>query len=171
MFVTHFVLAFGYSVLYGNWVPDWCDGCIICITNWFIQISSEFKERLLYEDFISEDTKVLLYLPWPTRKQSLILISSIQNLVFLFCSILSANTDPLVCVGLVFWKELNKFFCTFSARVSPSRCRAICPIPFFDGWNELPSAQNPRVVHWIVTWKVYLDCPCVGIRNRKHPHL
>ena len=29
------------------------------------------------------------------------------------CSFLSANIDPLVCVGFVCWKELNKWFLYF----------------------------------------------------------
>ena len=37
-------------------------------------------------------------------------MSSNSNLAFLTCSILSANTDPKVCVDLVFWKELNYCF-------------------------------------------------------------
>ena len=35
------------------------------------------------------------------------------GLVFLNCSILSPNTDPLICVDLVVWKELNKCFLYF----------------------------------------------------------
>ena len=43
-------------------------------------------------------------------KKSTILIKSNSNLVFLTFSIPSANTDPLVCVDLVFWKELHQCF-------------------------------------------------------------
>ena len=49
-------------------------------------------------------------LPWPSREQSAIFISSSSCLVFSASSILSAKTDPLVCIDLVFWKGLNKCF-------------------------------------------------------------
>ena len=97
---------FGYCLLYGTWVLGGCDDYIICISNWFLQISLEFRKWLNDKDVILKDT-ILLYLPWPSRKQCTIFISSNSNLVFLTCSILSANTDPQVCVDLVFWKELN----------------------------------------------------------------
>ena len=122
---------FGYCVLYGTWVLDGCGDYIICTTNWFIQRSLEFRKWLVYNDFIFKDTKLLSKLPWPSRKQSTIFISSNSNLAFLTFSILSAKTDPLVCIDLVFWKELNKSFCTFSSRVSFLQCSAFCPPPCF----------------------------------------
>ena len=103
----------GYCVLYGTWVLDGSDVYIICNTNWFIKISLEFIKWLAYKDFMLKDTKLLAQLPWPSRKQFTIFISSISNLVLLTCSILSANTDPLICVSSVFWKELNKCFLYF----------------------------------------------------------
>ena len=63
-------------LLSGNWAHDECDDCIICTTNWFIQISLEFKEWLVYAGFVSKDTKLLVSLSWPSRKQSTICISS-----------------------------------------------------------------------------------------------
>ena len=103
----------GYCVLYGNWVLDGCDDYIICTTNWFIQISLEFKEWLIYQDFVLKDTELLSKLPCPSRKQSTIFLSSNSNFVFLNFSILSANTDSLVWVYFVFWKELNNCFLNF----------------------------------------------------------
>ena len=108
-----FATIFFYCVHYGAWVLDGCDVYIICATNWFKQISLVFRKWLVYKDFILKDTKLLVYLPWPSRKQSTIFISSNSILVFLTCSILSANTDPLVCVDIVFWNELNKCFLYF----------------------------------------------------------
>ena len=95
---------FGYCLLYGTWVLGGCDDEIICTTRWFIQISLDFRKWLVHKDFILRDIKILVYLPWPSRTQSTIFISSDSNLVFLTCSFLSAKTDPpLVCVILVFW--------------------------------------------------------------------
>ena len=104
---------FGYCVLYGTWVLVGCVDYIICTTNWLIQLSLEFRKWLVYKDLILKDTKLLLELPWPSRKQSTIFISSNSNLIFLTFSILSANTESLVCVVFVFWKELNKCFLYF----------------------------------------------------------
>ena len=73
----------------------------------------EFKKSLVYEDFVLQDTKCLVYLPCPSGKQSTILINSNSISVFLTYSILSAKTDPLVCVDLVVWKELNNCFFVF----------------------------------------------------------
>ena len=104
---------FGYYILYGTWVLVGCVDYIICTANWSIQNSLEFRKWLVYKDFILKDTKLLSKLPWPSRKQSTIFISSSSNLVFLTFSILSAKTEPLVCVVFVFWKELHKCFLYF----------------------------------------------------------
>ena len=111
---SHFCYyLFLYCVLYGTWIVDGGVDYIICTTNWFIQISLDFKKWLFYKDFLLKETKSLWKLPWPSKKQSTIFISSISNLVFLTFSILSANTEPLVCVVFVFWKELNKCVLNF----------------------------------------------------------
>ena len=86
---------------------------IICTSNWFIQISLEFRKWLVYKDLILKDTKLLSELPWPLTKQSTIFISSNSKLVFLTFSNLFANPEPLVCVVFVFWKELNECFLYF----------------------------------------------------------
>ena len=104
---------FGYCFLYCTWVLDGCDDCIICTANWFIQISLEFRKWLVDKDVILKDSKLLVYLPWPSRKQSTTFISSNSNLVSFTFSVLSANTDPLVCVNSVFWKELKNCFLYF----------------------------------------------------------
>ena len=104
---------FGLCVLYGNWVPDGCEYCINCTTNWFIKICLAFRKWLVYKDFILKYTKLLSKLPWPSRRQSTIFINSSSNLIFLTFSILSAKTEPLVCVVFVFWRELNKWFLYF----------------------------------------------------------
>ena len=67
-----------------------------------------FKKWLVYKNFILKDTNLLVKLPWPSGKQSIIFVSSNSNLLLLTCSVLSAKTDSLVCVDLVFWMELNK---------------------------------------------------------------
>ena len=102
-----------YCVLYGNWVLDECDEYIICSTNRFIQITLEFKKRLVYKRFFSKYTKLLKWLQWPARKHCTKFISANSNLVFLTCSFLSDKSDPLVYVNLVFWKELNKYLLYF----------------------------------------------------------
>ena len=104
---------FGYCVFYDTWVLVGSVDYMICTTNWFIQISLEFRKRLVYKDLILKDTKLLSKLPWPSRKQSTLFISSNSNLVFLTFSIPSANTEPLVCVVFVFRKELDKWFLYF----------------------------------------------------------
>ena len=84
---------FGFCILYGTWVLVGCVDYIICTTNWFIQISFEFRKWLVFQDLNSKDTKLLSKLPWLSRKQSTIFISSNSNLVFLTFSILFANTE------------------------------------------------------------------------------
>ena len=113
VFVSRLILTFGSCVLYGNWVLGGCDDYIFCTTNWFTKIYLEFKKRLVYKDFILKDTKLLVKLPRPSRKHSTFFISTNSSLLFLNCSILSAKTDSLVCIDLVFWKELNKCFLYF----------------------------------------------------------
>ena len=39
------------------------------------------QKCLVYKDFILKDTKILLYIPWPSGKQSANFISSKSNLV------------------------------------------------------------------------------------------
>ena len=118
-------------VLYGTWVPNGCNDYTICTTNWFIQISLDFRKWLVYKDLILKVTKLLSKLPWPSRKQSAIFISSKSNLVFLIFSILSANTEPLVCVVFVFWKELNKCFLYFFLKSLFLQCSVFCQCPCF----------------------------------------
>ena len=107
---------FGYCVLYGTWILVGCVDYIICNTNWSIHTSLEFRKWLVYKDLTLKDTKLLSKLPWPSKKQSTYLISSISNLVFLTFWILSANTEPLVGVVFVFWRELNNCFLYFFLR-------------------------------------------------------
>ena len=57
--------------------------------------------------------KLLVKIQWPSRKQSTTFFSSNSDLVFLTSSILSAKSDPLVCVDSFFWRELNKYFLYF----------------------------------------------------------
>ena len=104
---------FAYCVLYGTWILVGCVDYNICTTKWFIQISLEFRKWLVYKVFSLKDSELLSKLPLPSKKQSTIFISSNSKLVFLPCSILSANIESLVCVVLVFWKELNKCFSYF----------------------------------------------------------
>ena len=118
-------------VLYGAWVLDGCHDYISCTTDWFIQSSLEFRKWLVYKDFILKDTKLLSKLPWPSEKQSSIFISSSSNLVFLTFSILSASTDPPVCVDLLFWKELNKCFLNFFRKSLFSAMLGILSTPLF----------------------------------------
>ena len=100
-------------VLWGNWCLDARDDYTNCITNWYIQIFLEFREWLVFKVFNLKDTNLLVKLTWPSGKQPTIFISSNSRVVFLTCSILSAKTDPLLCVDLVFWRELNKCFLYF----------------------------------------------------------
>ena len=122
---------FGYCVLYGTWILDGFVDYIICTTNSFIQISLDFKKWLVYKDLNSKDNKLLSSLPWPSRKQSTIFISSSSNLVFLTFSILSANTERLVCVVFVFWKELNKCFSYFFLKSFFFAMLGILSLPLF----------------------------------------
>ena len=138
---------FANCVLDGTWVHDGCDYCIYCTTNWFLQISLEFRKWLVYKDFILKDTKLLVYLPWPSRKQSTKIIRSHPNLVFLFCSILSADTDPIACVDLVFWMELNKCFLYFFLNSLFFAMLGILATPLFC-WLK-----------WTVLCKLSKSCP------------
>ena len=159
---------FGYCLLYGNWVLDGCDNYIICTTNWFIQIPLEIRKWLVYKDFISKDTKLLSQLPWPSRKQPKSFISSNSSLVFLTCSILSANIDPLVCV-VFFERSWTNAFWTFPARASFLQVLALCPLPCVFDWSQLLVARYQALFH---SWQylfhplnqylnsVYRQCTC-----------
>ena len=167
---------FGYCILHGNWVPDGYDDCIICTTNWFIQIFLGFWKCLDCKDFILKNTNLLVQTKWQSRKQSTLFIISTSNLVVLTCSILSAKSDPLFCVNLIFWKEINKCFLYFFFKTLFLTMLEILSTPLTCVWNELPSAQYQRAVHsWqqnchrIGTWKVYTDNPRVGSWNRMQP--
>ena len=135
------------------------------------------KIGLLTKFFLQKKTKLLVYLPCQSGKQSKTSISSISNLVFLTCLIISVENDLLFCVDSVFWKELNNcFFCTSSSRISFSWCWAFCPFLCFGGQNELASAHYQRFVHswqhichWSGTWKLCTDSPRVGTRNKMRP--
>ena len=71
------------------------------------------EKRLVYKDFILKDTKLLSKLPWPSRKQSTIPISSNSNLVFLlFQSFCKHWTIGLRCFCLLKRAE-QKFFVLF----------------------------------------------------------
>ena len=173
--LSHFwYYLFNYCVHYGTWFLDGFDDYFIRTTNWFIRVSWEFGKRLVYKDFILRETKLLVQLPRLSRKQSTIFISSFSNLVFLTRSTLSANTYPLVCVDLVFWKELNKCFLYFLLKSLFSAMLGILSTPLF--WWLKWTANYQRVVHswhqfcqWSGTWKVYTDSPRVGSWNRMHP--
>ena len=92
----------------GSWWVCWLNNLhyLLSYTNLFgIQKTVSLK-KICFK-------RLLVYLPWPSRKQSTFFISSNSNLVFLTCLILSANTDPLNCVVLVFRKELNNWFLYF----------------------------------------------------------
>ena len=122
---------FVYCVFYGTWVPNVCVDYIIFTTNWFIQISLDFRKWLVYKELILKDTKLPSKLQWPSKKQSTISISSNSNLVFLNFSILSANTEPLVCVVFAVWKELNKCFLYFFLKCLFFAMLGILSFPLF----------------------------------------
>ena len=62
------------------------------------------------------NTKLLVELLWTTRNQTTFFITSNSNEVLLTCSNLSAKFYPLICVNLVIWKELNKWFLYLSVK-------------------------------------------------------
>ena len=128
---TIFLLIAFFMAL--GWVPNGSVDYIICTTKWFIQISLEFRKWFVYKDLILKETKLLSKLPWPSRKQSTISINSNSNLIFLTFSIFSANTEPLVCVVFVFWKERNKCLLYFFPKslFSFLQCSTFCPVPRF----------------------------------------
>ena len=97
VFIHIWYYLFAYCVLYGNWIFDGCDDNVIRATIWFMPVSLEIRKWLAYKDFILKDSKLLVQLQCPSRKQSTTFI------IFLACSILSAKTDPLVSIDLVFW--------------------------------------------------------------------
>ena len=145
--------------LFRKWVPDGCDDCNICTANWLIQTSLEFRKRLVNKDFILKRTKLLLWLPWPSTKLSKIFISSNLNSVFLSCSVLSAKTDPLVCVDSVFWMEFNNcFFCTFSSRVFFAMLGILStPLFWWSKWTALCTlSRNCPLLTKILSLNRYL---------------
>ena len=80
--------------------------------------------------------KIPSYLPEPFTKQATVHFNSITNLIFLTNSILSANTDAVVCLGFVFWKELQKctqkvLFVLFSKQSLFSNAGILCTPLFF----------------------------------------
>ena len=177
MYLSHnWYNLFGYCVLYGFWILDGCVDCIICATNWFIQSSYEFRKWLVYKDFILKDTKLLSNLPWPSRKQSTVFISSNSNLIFLTFSILSAKTEPLVCVVFVFWKELNKCFLNFFLNSLFFAMLGILTTPL-SLWLESTARCTLSNIcslfeitfHWIDTSIVYTDSPRVDRWSKMYP--
>ena len=92
-FVIAFVLAIGF---------------LMCVMTISFALSIDLYKSLRNPKngpctiFFLKDTKLLIFLPWSSRKQSTSFISSNSILVFSTCSILSAKADPLVCVDLVF---------------------------------------------------------------------
>ena len=67
--------------------------------------------------FVLKATKRLVQKTWRSGKQSTRFISSELNSGFLTYSFLSAKTDQLICVKLVFWKEPNKSISYFFSKV------------------------------------------------------
>ena len=127
--ICYHLLAF--CVHYGYWVLDVRDDYIKGITNWFIQISLEFTNWLVCKEYILNDNKWIVKLPWPSRKQSTIFMSFNSNLVVLTGSILSAKTDPQSCVDLVSWKALNKCSLYFFVKSFFSAMLGILSTPVF----------------------------------------
>ena len=167
---------FSHCVLYVSEVPEGCDDYIICTTNWFLQISLEARNWLVYEGFVFSNTNLLIELPWPSRKQSTFFISSNSNLVFLKFSISSGKSDPLICVDLVLWKELVKCLLYIIFKSLFFAMLGLLSPRLFWGWNDLPPAPYQRIVHswqqlchWIGTWKVCTDKLLVSSWNRMHP--
>ena len=170
--LTFGTIFFAEWVFYGNWVPNACEYYIICFTNWFIQISLDSEKGLFTKVFL-KDTKLLVWLRWPSGKQSTFFNSCFSSLVSLTCSILSAKTDPLVCVDLVCWNDLNQCFLYVFLKCLFSRCWAFWTLLCFPVWKELPTAHYQKVVHswekfchWIGTWKMCTDSPRAGSWNR-----
>ena len=96
VFVSQPVQSIAYCVLYGTWVPNGCVDYIVCTAKWLIQISLDFRNRLVHKVLVSKETKLLSNLPWPSRKQPTIFFSSNSNLVSLtffksFCEHWSAG--------------------------------------------------------------------------------
>ena len=83
-----------------------------------------------YKDFNLKDTKLQVQLPRPSRKQSTIYISSNPNLVFLTCSLLSANTD-LLLRPFSLRKELNTSVLYFLLKSLFSAMLGILSTPLF----------------------------------------
>ena len=115
MFVSRLVISFWLLCSLwqlGSWSVWWLYQLLyqLIYTNLF-----GIQNCLVYRVFILKVTNLFVYLPWPSRKQSTIFISSNSTSVFLTCSFLSAKikTDPLICINLVLWKELNKYFLNF----------------------------------------------------------
>ena len=143
---------FAYCVLYGNNVLDGCDDYIICTTNWYIQSSLEFRKWLVYEDFSLKYTKLLIKLPRPSRKQSNFFVSPNSNLVFSTCSVLFERTDPLVCIVLVFSKELNKSLLYFFLKSLFFAMLGILSNPLCCWLKWTAPAHYRRVVH---SWRQF----------------
>ena len=93
-----------------------------------------------YKHSILKDTKIRVKLPRTPRKQSTISINSNSNSAYPFCWILFVNTDPPVCIVLVFWKEVKKvfFFVFFLQEPFLSQCWTFCLLFCVGSWNELP---------------------------------
>ena len=75
---------------------------------YLLGIQLTFGKRLVYKDFVLKQTILLAFLPWPSRKYSTIVVSSNSNWVFLTCQIMSGKSYPLVGVGSLFRKEMDK---------------------------------------------------------------
>ena len=85
------------------------------------------KNNVCYKVFILTDNKLLSCLPRPSRKQSIIFISSNSTLVFLAFSFVSASTEPQVSVEVFLWRALTKSCLLFFSKASFLQYSAFCP--------------------------------------------
>ena len=113
MFVS--LLPLSFSLLRSLWHLDSWWGCWLYLLHYRLIYTNllGIRKMVSLQRFYFKNTKLLSKIPRPSRKQSTIFVSSSSNLVFLTFSIISANTEPLVCVVFVFWKDLNKCFLYF----------------------------------------------------------
>ena len=69
MFVLQLVYFIG-NCHHGTWVLNGCDDYLKYTTIWFNQSSLDFRNWLIRKKFFLKETKLIVYLPWPSWRQS-----------------------------------------------------------------------------------------------------
>ena len=131
--VSHLVFFDAYCLVCGNWILDACGEYIIWTTNWFLQVSFEFKGCLFCREYILKDTNLLvstiaqqlfcvLFPQWSFSRDA---GHSVHSSVFVV-----EKYGPF-CVNLIFWMEPTNCFEYFFLKSLFFSMLWLCPLLCF----------------------------------------